>query len=1204
MSIARHHAEWLSLLEVSGPFLSMPVLLRAFPQGLDADDPALAGELRAAYEEWADAVGSDDFSRPARFGTTEVVTTSQAIHTAWIRYVLQKTLALPADLLAEHQGIAQDLKATLSEHGETLRPDLVLVAPETRQPRLLIQVYPAGQALDKTLPSRPWKANPATRLMELLRQTGVRLGLATNGEAWLLVSAKPGETTSYITWYASLWGEERLTLRALRSLLGVRRFFSVPDDQTLEALLDASAVDQQEVTDQLGYQVRRAVEILVASLDQADQDRGRTLLAGVDESVLYEAALTVMMRLVFLLSAEERGLLLLGDPLYDQHYAASALRAQLHELADQLGEEVLERRFDAWSRLLALFRAVHGGVQHENLRLPAYGGSLFDPDRFPLLEGRAAGTSWRETPAQPLPINNRTVLHLLDALQVLQVRVPGGGPAEARRLSFRALDIEQIGHVYEGLLDHTAVRATEPILGLAGTRDREPEIPLARLEAFGNRTEDFINYLKEQTGRSESALRKALSAGPPSTWEQARLRAVCGNDEVLYQRVLPFAGLVRNDDFGQPIVIPAGSVYVTAGTDRRSSGTHYTPRSLTEPIVEHTLEPLVYAGPAEGWPRAQWQLRSPAELLDLKVCDMAMGSGAFLVQADRYLAERLVEAWDTGGSTGDPNLTLPADPDDRLILARRLVAERCLYGVDKNPLAVEMAKLSLWLVTLSRERPFTFLDHALRSGDSLLGIDVDQLTSWSLTPAEVQTIAWFTFPVRQALDRALALRRKLAAILEKDVHDAEVKQHLLAEASETMDVIRLGADLLLATALADPKQAERLRQDLLARYHLALATLETVQAGRLKPHAQAESRAAIAALRAEADGLLAGQRPFHWALEYPEVFEGGGFHAFVGNPPFLGGQRISGTLGEIYLRFLKTRWSHAKGSADLCAYFFLRAFDYLKTGGASGLIATNTIAQGDTRELGLDHIAKLGGVIYWAAPWTTWPGVASVSISVVHIAKHRYDGARVLSGQTVSTISVLLDDSASLPPPKRLMQNAAKSFMGSTVLGEGFVLEPAEAKGLIIKDPRNANILFPYLNGDDLNSRPDQSASRWVINFFDWSLNEAGIYPDCLQIVRERVLPERENNKYSKSARELWWQYERKRPELYDAIASLRRVLVVALTSKYLSFSFVPTKWVFAHACGVVSIETSDVFAVLQSSHHDAWARKFSSSLATRAPVK
>ena len=180
---------------------------------------------------------------------------------------------------------------------------------------------------------------------------------------------------------------------------------------------------------------------------------------------LYNAALTVMMRLVFLFCAEERGLLLLGEEVYDRNYAVSPLGAQLRAAADQHGEEVLERRIDAWARLLATFRAVYGGVRHEALTLPAYGGHLFDPDRYPFLEGRAAGTTWRETPAAPLPIDNRTVLHLLEALQLLQVRLPGGGPVEAQRLSFRALDIEQIGHVYEGLLDHTARRAEAPGAG-------------------------------------------------------------------------------------------------------------------------------------------------------------------------------------------------------------------------------------------------------------------------------------------------------------------------------------------------------------------------------------------------------------------------------------------------------------------------------------------------------------------------------------------------------------------------------------------------------------------------------------------------------------------------------------------------------------------------------------------------------------------
>ena len=152
-------------------------------------------------------------------------------------------------------------------------------------------------------------------MMELLHSTDVRLGLVTNGEHWMLVDAPRGETTGFASWYAHLWLEEQLTQRAFRSLLGVRRFFGVADDETLEAMLAESATNQQEVTDQLGLQVRHAVEVLIHSLDRADQDHGRELLAGVPETVLYEAALTVMMRLVFLFCAEEQKLLLLGDPL-------------------------------------------------------------------------------------------------------------------------------------------------------------------------------------------------------------------------------------------------------------------------------------------------------------------------------------------------------------------------------------------------------------------------------------------------------------------------------------------------------------------------------------------------------------------------------------------------------------------------------------------------------------------------------------------------------------------------------------------------------------------------------------------------------------------------------------------------------------------------------------------------------------------------
>jgi hypothetical protein len=234
------------------------------------------------------------------------------------------------------------------------------------------------------------------------------------------------------------------------------------------------------------------------------------------------------------------------------------------------------------------------------LRQPAYGGRLFDPDRFPFLEGRASGTSWRETQAEPIAINNRTVLHLLEALQFLQVRVPGGGPAERRRLSFRALDVEQIGHVYEGLLDHTVRCATSPVLGVSGAKGSETEIALTQLETLAARDEQsLLTFLREQTGRDADALKKSLAISPmPKRFSRSDLKAACDGDADLFERVLPFAGLLRTDTFDKPVVITAGSIYVTQGSDRRSTGTHYTPRSLTEPIVQHTLDPLVYIGPA------------------------------------------------------------------------------------------------------------------------------------------------------------------------------------------------------------------------------------------------------------------------------------------------------------------------------------------------------------------------------------------------------------------------------------------------------------------------------------------------------------------------------------------------------------------------------------------------------------------------------
>ncbi|MCG9094229.1 Eco57I restriction-modification methylase domain-containing protein [Laribacter hongkongensis] len=1194
MSITRHHADWLSLVEVSGPFVSLPVLQRVFSEGLPRLEPSVSKTLRSFYEEWQD--------NPTAPGKLR----------AWVMYVLNGVLGHPAEQLLEGQAISPGLQANMSQMGELLRPDLALVGPVgsdlAGQAQLLIAIYPAEQGLDKPVIGKHWKATPATRMMELLHGANVSLGLVTNGEHWMLVYAPRGETTGYASWYSALWLDEPITARAFHALLGVKRFFGVAAENTLVGLLKESANDQQEVTDQLGYQVREAVKVLVQSFDALDKESNRNLLRGVKPTTLYDSALTVMMRLVFLFSAEERGLLHLGKPLYDENYAVSTLQEQLQEVADRYGEEVLQRRHDAWARLLATFRAVHGGIQHQDLLMQAYGGSLFDPDRYPFLEGRAAGSHWRSTAAEPLEVNNRVVLHLLNSLQRLRSKT--GNTIETRRVSFRALGVEQIGHVYEGLLDHTAVRATEVVLGIRGTRTKEPEIPLQVLEnLLSGGEEKLLAYLKEETGRSVSALRKELKSG--GILDDHKLHLACNGDVALVARLRPFDGLIRDDSFEQPWVVLPGSIFVTAGTARRSSGTHYTPPSLTEPIVRHTLEPLVYKGPAEGLPQEQWKLKSPKEILDLKVCDMAMGSGAFLVQACRYLAERLVEAWENEEKTqpgqvlitpdgkfseGSPAERLvPAEAAERIAIARRVVADRCLYGVDINPMAVEMAKLSMWLITVNANRPFTFLDHAFKCGDSLLGItSLEQLENFSLRPGGGKQQAFATLDLWQHIEEAKKKREMLEAMPSDTPEQIAAKVALYAEAEEVTAKLNAAADILIALELKGltGKAYEGERQtsaDLMMSYWVK----------------------GLSELQAFANQQLASRRCLHWPLIFPEAISRGGFDAFVGNPPFLGNKKISGTLGLDYRDYLTTSLAQGcTGLADLCAYFFLRAFVLLSNQhGLFGLIATNTIAQGDTREVGLDQLVKAGGTITRAIPSTAWPGTANVVIAEVWVSKHLWNGELILDGKNVTSISTLLNDSKNSDKvPFELSESAQRAFIGSYVLGKGFVLSEAEVKQLGEMNKKNLDVIYPFLGGEDLNSSPTCTAKRYVIQFWDWPLSSetapreyegplAEDYPDCLKVVTEKVKPERDS-KNRKAYREYWWQFAELQKNVYKAIARQERVLVKARVSPIHALTFVPANQVFNEKVVVYSGGGIE-FALFQSNIHESWAVEYSPTMGT-----
>ncbi|MBI9019019.1 MAG: TetR family transcriptional regulator [Phycisphaerae bacterium] len=1028
----------------------------------------------------------------------------------------------------------------------------------------------------------------------------------------MLVNAPVGSTSSHISWYARLWFQEPTTLKAFQSLLGVRRWFG-PQKGTLPSMLVESLLHHEEVTDTLGQQVKRAVEVLVQCLDKADQDRNRGLLHDVKPAELYEAGLTVMMRLVFVLCAEERGLLMSGDLIYDQYYAISTLRGQLTEEAGQHGHEVLERRHDAWARLLAVFRAVYGGIEHETLRMPALGGSLFDPDRFAFLEGRAKGTNWHDTPAQPLPIDNRTVLLLLEALQILEQH---GG---ALFLSYKALDVEQIGHVYEGLLEYTVKRMDKDTLGLLGSQKaKDPNIALAELESARlDGIDTIVKLIAEKTQRSLSALNNALEKEVDKD-TFGKLVTACGGDMELAKRIRPYANLLRADAWGDFIVYKANSFGVTLGADRRETGTHYTPKSLTESIVSTTLEPVGYIGPAEGTPRQDWKLKSSAELLNLKVCDPAMGSGAFLVQACRWLSERVVEAWgneekqgkfitvdgevldDLGGA--EP---MPKSLDDRLIIARRLVAVRCLYGVDINPLAVELAKLSIWLVTLAKGRPFGFLDHNLRCGDSLLGIHrLDQLTKLTMNPDDpIIQPRLFGNNIEQAVTEAMEIRKKLRQIPIRDIHDVETMAKLDDQARKKLEGIELVADAMIGEVLCSSGNAGNI--------DTALNTLAGLAQEFLNENEDIDKAFLKQAQQTLSVELTTGKpmrMPLHWPLEFPEVFERGGFDGVIGNPPFLGNKKITGILGHTYRDYLVKNLAKGKtGLADLCAYFFLRTYILIKDHCNFGLIATDTIAQGDTRLVGLDSICNWGGHIYQSIPNIYWPGTASVVISLIWIHKNKWSGAYLLSDKQVQGINTLLSETGEIVGnPYTLERSKEKAFIGSLVLGTGFILSRDEALNLINRNSKNKDVLLPYIGGQDLNSSPKQSSDNYVIYFADWPLDRdtappkyvgpvASDYPDCLSIVEHRVKPERDRKK-RKAYKERWWRFAELQTAAYKAIASKGTVLLKARVSPIHALVFVPNGQIYNEKTVIFSGDF-DTFSIFQSSFHEIWAVHYSPTM-------
>jgi len=1056
--------------------------------------------------------------------------------------------------------LPEGLDVSLPEYGEVLSPTYAVPDAENDgQPLMLVRALPRTIDLDaveeeRQSNDRAWHAGPQARFERLLREREIPIGLLWNGTHLRLVHAPRGESSGHLTFpvAAMLEVPGRPILGALHMLLSAERVFRgpIPQKHRLAALLRDSRRYQNEVSTKLAGQVLAALHELLRGFQAADDASHGELLREVLQRApqdVYGGLLGTLMRLVFVLYAEERELLPSRSEVYAEHYSVGGLFARLRDDNARF-PDTMDQRHGAWARLLTLFRLIHDGAAHGNLRLPARHGRLFDPDTWDFLEGRPYHDILDRAQRIDVPrVSDGVVYRVLENLLVL----------DGERLSYRVLDVEQIGSVYEAMMGFELRVAQGPSIGV-----KPDHVVVDFAELLAARPAERVKRLKDEA---------ACTLSGPAT--DALKAAKTPEDVVgaLGKKVSPHT----------PRVIPKTAMFLQPTDERRRSGSHYTPRSLTEPIVSTTLEPLL---------KNLGDSPTAEQILSLKVCDPAMGSGAFLVEACRYLGTALEQAWNTHGEKPD----VPAD-EEPLLYARRLVAQRCLYGVDKNPYAVDLAKLSLWLATLARDHPFTFLDHALRHGDSLVGLTRDQIASFHWEDEKQVPI------VKQFLDTALAeaetQRAALFALADSD--DQDEKARLNADAVEALHQVRDAGDLVVAAFFGaeKTKDRERLRQ-------LYRDKLQGILAGQTDPKEMQDV----------VDALRSGPRPvppFHWEIEFPEVFsrEDPGFDAFVGNPPFLGGTMISTSFGTTYLDYITSVFSPAGNRMDLVAYFFRRAFSFLATGGAFGLIGTNTVAQGDTRTNGLRVICNEGGRIFSARRRLRWPAPgAAVNVSVVHAMKGR-DAipAPVLDGTPVPQISAFLFHRGANDDPIPLLENRGIAFSGMKVYGQGFLFADdddsatriSEMERLIERDSRNQERIFPYLGGEEVNESPTHSHARYVIDFEEMTLEQAQMWPDLLALLERTVKPDRAGR--SRAIAEWpWWLFWRPRGELRAATSGLERVLVLSEVSKHHGLAFVPSRTVCSHRLVVFALDSLSAFAALQSRAHEVWTRFFGSTFEDR----
>lgn len=871
---------------------------------------------------------------------------------------------------------------------------------------------------------------------------------------------------------------------------------------------------------------------LCMGLVHAIDPSGKKIFNDAERDEIYRNATYLLYRLLFILYAEARNLL----PMEREDYQAISLNRLVEDAyAVHLnpGNHALQQT-NLWDQLNTLFNAIQ--YSDEYMGIPPYNGGLFE--------------NGDKTYLEKYKIANR---FLAEALVELAYLSDPKGEKAAERIDYRDLSVRHLGSLYEGMIEYRLFIAEEELLA---RRDKDGK----------------VKYLS-----AESNERKP-------------------NDEVLRK----------------------GKVYFAQSPhERKATGTHYTAEDLVERLVKQTVTRLLNERWQEFEPKfSQWleeidttpgdaerrrlQARVDSELeqfvetqvLSLRVCDPAMGSGHFLVHIAHQMTNFILWA-----------LTLTPWPNENVDLEadiwRKRVVENCLYGVDINQMAVELAKLSLWLATMQLGQPLSFLDHHLKQGNSLLGASLDEIeallkqddfskSTAKSTVAEAKGQYLLLQQVRQIQRKIGEANTLLQNIANKIVNRAEdVHQQELdyGEVEKILDPYKRIGDLVVAQKMG----IKALTNDISNLAH-------AYEKGN-----ELESREV--ALNSLIEQIIGNTKLIHWGLDFP-LFESpdkeGVFDIVIGNPPFLGGKKISTQLGIAYSKGLKQIYPPGINATDLCAYFFRLGYKLIKPTGYLGYVATNTISQGDTRESGLAVILSKGGRITYADRFVEWNGDATVEVNLIAIAKeiNPFGSLReiLLDGRQVLFISSWLDDLPEIKP-LLLMQNKGYSFVGDFVRGSGFILEPEEGRHFIL-DKKSTDCVYRYLDGKDLNDDPKQESSRYIICFHDYPLEKASEYPELMDIVIQKVKPERQKHSTG-GAKKRWWLFAGYKKELRKSIRPLSRVIARAEVSDFHMLTFITTSQIFSNKVIVFAFDDFYHFSLLQSYVHEVWVRRNASTMRT-----